>query len=168
MFVWKAATVMECLKRFVPASYEGLMKIQAAWGTAEQAKVLAEVYPSLPKTSVDYAIMEPASQNKGKGRVVVVEMPVRWLDVGSWPALAETLPTDDHDNALDCPTGVLLDADGNIIISDDPSHLISAVVVNDMIIIHTKDVTMVCPKDDAQRVKELVAKVREKYGNKYT
>jgi mannose-1-phosphate guanylyltransferase len=111
--------------------------------------------------------MEPASQNKGRAKVVVVEMPVRWLDVGSWPALAETLPADDHDNALDCPSCVMLDANGNIVISDEPDHLISTVGVNDMIIIHTRDATLICPKDDAQRVKELVGKVRDKFGNKY-
>jgi len=46
------------------------------------------VYPGLPKISVDYAIMEPVSQGKGKAEVVVVEMDVQWLDVGScrrWP-----------------------------------------------------------------------------------
>ena len=167
MFVWRCDTVMNELASHLPDSARGLNQIAEAWSTPRQDQVLADVYPRLKKISVDYAIMEPASQNKGKGRVVVVEMPVRWLDVGSWPALAETLPTDNHDNALECPTCVLLDADGNIVISDEPNHLISAVGVTDMIIIHTKDVTMVCPKDDAQRVKELVARVRDKYGNKY-
>ena len=168
MFVWRCDTVLNELSMHLPESARGMTQIADAWGTPKQEQVLRDVYSKLKKISIDYAIMEPASQNKGKAKVVVVEMPVRWLDVGSWPALAETLPTDDHDNAMDCPTCVLLDADSNIIISDQPEHLISTVGITDMIILHTRDVTLICPKDDAQRVKELVSKVRDKFGGKYT
>jgi mannose-1-phosphate guanylyltransferase len=167
MFVWRCDTVMNELAIHLPESHRAMVQIADAWGSARQETVLNQLYPKLQKISVDYALMEPASQNKGKAKVVVVEMPVRWLDVGSWPALAETLPTDDHDNSLNCPACVLLDADGNIVISDEPEHLVSTIGVNDMIIIHTRDVTLVCKKDDAQRVKELVGKVREKFGDRY-
>ncbi|HEX8525280.1 MAG TPA: mannose-1-phosphate guanylyltransferase [Tepidisphaeraceae bacterium] len=167
MFVWRCETFLNELSMHLPENAKAIRQIADAWDTPQRDQVLNDAYGKLKKISVDYAIMEPASQNKGKAKVVVVEMPVRWLDVGSWPALAETLPTDDHDNALDCPACVLLDADSNIIISDQPEHLISAVGLNDMIIIHTRDSTMICPKDDAQRVKELVGKVKEKFGNRY-
>ena len=164
MFVWRADTVLEQLAADLPQSYQGLKKIGDAWGTADQQKVVAEVYPRLPKISIDYAVMEPASQRKV---VSVVEMPVNWLDVGSYPALAETLDVDNQENSVDAETLTVLDSDGNIIVSRDPEHLVTAIGVSDMIIIHTKEVTMVCPKNEAQRVKELVAKVKEKYGEKY-
>jgi mannose-1-phosphate guanylyltransferase len=167
MFVWRADTVLNELKILLPASHAGLSEIARAWDTPHQAEVLKRIYGTLPKISVDYAIMEPASQGKGNAQVVVVEMPIQWLDVGSWPALAETLATDDHDNAVACQTCAFLDSDGNIVISDEPAHLVSLIGVSDMIIVHTKDATLVCPKRDAQRVKELVGKVKEKYGAKY-
>ena len=94
-------------------------------------------------------------------------MPIQWLDVGSWPALAETLNTDEHDNAIDAPHLVYLDSESNIVVSQDPEHLISLIGVNDMIVVHTKDATMVCPKSEAERVKEMVGKIREKFGGKY-
>ena len=93
-------TVLNELATHLPEAHKGLMQIADAWDTPQHEKVLNEAYPKLPKISVDYAIMEPASQGKGKAQVVVVEMPVQWLDVGSWPALAETLETDEHDNAI--------------------------------------------------------------------
>ena len=62
---------------------------------------------------------------------------------------------------------VFIDSDDNIIVSSDPDHLISTIGVSDMIIVHTKDATMVCPKREAQRVKELVGKVKEKFGTKF-
>jgi mannose-1-phosphate guanylyltransferase len=167
MFVWRADTVLKELSTHLPESYKGLMQISEAWDTPRQDAVLNEVYPKLPKISVDYAVMEPASQGKGAAQVVVVEMPIQWLDVGSWPALAETLDIDDHDNAHDAANFVYLDSEANIVVCQDPDHLIALIGVNDMIVVHTKDATMVCPKSESQRVKEMVGKLKEKYGNRY-
>ncbi len=168
MFVWRADTVLGEIQAHLPSSYKGLIQIGEAWDTPEQAKVLNDVYPRLPKISIDYGVMEPASQNKGKAHVVTVEMPIEWLDVGSWPALAETFKVDDHDNAVSADMAVLLDSDSNIILSTDPTHLVSTIGVSDMIIVHTADATMVCPKSESQRVKDLLAKVTEKTGKKYS
>lgn len=167
MFVWRCDTVLNDLAQFLPAAHAGWTQIADAWSTPARQQTLASVYPALQKISIDYALMEPASQHKGKAKVYTVEMPVEWLDIGSWPALAETLPTDEHDNATDCDTCVFLDSDNNIVISRDPGHLISTIGLSDMIIVHTKDVTLVCPKHEAQRVKDLVAKVKEKFGDRY-
>ena len=167
MFVWRADTVLKELATHLPASYQGLMQIADAWGTSQQQKVLEEVYPHLPKISIDYAVMEPASQGKGHAQVIVVEMPVQWLDIGSWPALAETLPIDEQNNAVDAANLVYLDSQDNIIVSQDPEHLIALIGVNDMVVVHTRDATMICPKSESQRVKELVGKLKEKYGQKY-
>jgi mannose-1-phosphate guanylyltransferase len=167
MFVWRCDTVLAELAAHLPEAYRGLMKIADAWDTPRRHEVLNEIYPTLPKISIDYGVMELASQSKGKAQVAVVEMPVQWLDVGSWPALAETLPMDEHNNATHGGVCVFIDADDNIVVSDEPEHLVSAIGLSDMIIVHTKDATLVCPKSEAQRVKELVGKVMEKYGGRY-
>jgi mannose-1-phosphate guanylyltransferase len=168
MFVWRCDTVLGELAAHLPESHTGLMKISNAWGTAAQQSVLESAYPKLPKISIDYAVMEPASLAKGKAHVAVVEMNVRWLDVGSWPALAETMPVDEHNNAVYAgATYVFLDSDDNVIVSDDPEHLIGTIGLTDMIVVHTRDATLVCPKQDAQRVKELLAKSKEKFGQKF-
>jgi len=167
MFVWRADTVLIELGTHLPESFKGLSQIADAWGTPDQDKTLKEAYPKLPKISIDYGVLEPASQRKGKAHVVAVEMPVQWLDVGSWPALAETLHTDEKDNATDCQTSIFLDSDNNIVVSTAPEHLMSLIGVSDMIIVHTPNATLVCPKSEAQRVKEVVNKAREKYGDRY-
>ena len=167
MFVWRCDTVFAELAAFLPENHKQLSSIADAWGTPRQDEVLNATYPKLKKISVDFAIMEPASQHKGKSQVVVVEMPVKWLDVGSWPALAETLSMDDHDNATDAGAIVLMNSDGNIIISTDPEHLVSTIGLSEMIIVHTKDATLVCPKADAQKVKELAEQVKSKFGERY-
>jgi len=167
MFVWRCDTVLNELATFLPDSYKGLMQIADAWNTPRQGEVLNQIYPSFSKISIDYALMEPASQRKGKAEVVVVEMPVQWLDVGSWNTLAEVLGTDDHNNAQSAAATILLDSDDNVVISENPDHLIATINISDLIIVHTKDATLICPKSDAQRVKELVNKAKEKFGDKF-
>ena len=172
MFVWRAATVLDYLKEFLPNSYAGLSQIADAWGTDQQRQVVESVYPSLPKISIDYAVMEPASRRPATDEgVAVVEMPVQWLDVGSWPALAETLEIDEEDNAVDAPAVALLNSDANIIVSHDaknPEHLIALIGMSDAVVVHTEDCTLVCPKSEAERVKELVEKVlTDKFGDRY-
>jgi mannose-1-phosphate guanylyltransferase len=167
MFVWRADTVMAELSQHLPESNRGLTRIAEAWGTINQDRVLVEAYPKLPRISIDYAVMEPASHGKGKASVVVVEMPVDWLDVGSWTSLAETLKVDEHENAVSAKSTVFIDSDDNIVVCQDDEHLVSLMGVSDMIVVHTRDATMVCPKRDSQRVKELVAKVKDRFGDKY-
>jgi mannose-1-phosphate guanylyltransferase len=164
MFVWRCDTVLNELAIHLPDAYAGLVKIGQAWDTPESQNVLNTNYPGLTRKSIDYAVMEPASTGKGKAHVVVVEMPVQWLDVGSWPALAETLPNDDHDNTVSGGVVVLVDSFNNIVVSQDPEHLVALLGVSDMIVIHTSDATLVCPKTEDQRVKELVDKVKTKTG----
>jgi mannose-1-phosphate guanylyltransferase len=164
MFVWRARTVLDALADHLPETAAGLARIVAA-GPAERAAVLAEVFPTLPRISVDYAVLEPAATEPG--RVVVVDLDVAWLDVGSWPALAHTLQADAAGNAVRGPS-VLLDSSGNVVLSDDPDHLIALVGVRDSVVVHTADVTMVCPVGDAERVKQLLAAVEERTGTRYT
>src|SRR5215217_6902218 len=92
MFVWRARTVLDALAEHLPDSAKGLEQIVAAPAGPQRDAVLAEVFPTLPKISVDYAVLEPAATEPG--RVLVVDLDADWLDVGSWPALAHTLPTD--------------------------------------------------------------------------
>ena len=170
MFVWQAKTVLGYLREFLPNSHGGLMQIADAWATPQQDRVLASVYPTLPRISIDYAVMEPASRRPAPEEgVAVVEMPVEWLDVGSWPALAETLETDEEDNAIDAAATALLNSDANIIVSRDGAHLIALIGVSDMVVVHTPDCTLVCPKAEAERVKDLLEKVViRKFGEKYS
>ncbi|KQS73413.1 mannose-1-phosphate guanylyltransferase [Modestobacter sp. Leaf380] len=162
MFVWRAQTVLDALADHLPESAEGLRRIVAA---EDREAVLAEVFPTLPKISVDYAVLEPAAAEPG--RVLVVDLDVDWLDVGSWPALAGTLDTDEAGNAVRGLV-VTLDSSGNVVLSDDPDHLVALVGVRDSVVVHTADVTMVCPVGDAERVKQLLAAAEERFPGRYS
>jgi len=164
MFVWKAATVLDCIKRFKPESHAGLMKIQAAWDTKDQARVLGEVYPTLPKISVDYAIMEPASTDK-LVEVATVQMDLKWLDVGSWPSYGETLAADEAGNrvggVLDAAHAVIVNSRNSLAVSSDPTHTVAILGCDDLIVVHTKDATLVMPREKAEELKALHALVKD-------
>ncbi|NEM05017.1 mannose-1-phosphate guanylyltransferase [Geodermatophilus normandii] len=164
MFVWRARTVLDALADHLPATAEGLDRVVAAPAGPARDAVLAEVFPTLLKTSVDYAVLEPAATEPG--RVLVADLDVDWLDVGSWPALAQTLATADG-NAVG-GLAVTLDSAGNIVFSDDPEHLVALVGVRDSVVVATADVTMVCPVSDAERVKQLLAAVEERHGPRFS
>ena len=165
MFVWRARTVLDALADHLPETAQGLARIVAAQPGPDRDAVLAEVFPTLPKISVDYAVLEPAAAEPG--RVLVVDLDVEWLDVGSWPALAHTLEADGDGNAVRGLT-VSLDSSGNVVFSDDPGHLVALVGVRDSVVVHTADVTMVCPVGDAERVKQLLAAVEERHGSRFS
>ncbi len=159
MFVFHAQTFLDTLKRFKPESHDGLMKIQHAWGTSDQKKVLDEVYPTLPRISVDYAIMEPASRDS-QVSVCTINTDVDWLDVGSWPSYAETLEPDaDNNRAGGSVRSLFVDSSGTLITGEsgnsDKPHTIAVLGVKDLIIVHTKDATLVMPKSHAEQLKKL-------------
>lgn len=161
MFVWRAATLLDCIERDKPEVHAGLMQIAAAWATPERRHVLEQVYPRLEKISVDFAVMEPASADEAVA-VATVAMPLQWLDVGSWTAYGEILAADAEGNRLGGGRAVLLDSANNLLVSEDPGHLVAAVGIEDLVVVHTPRVTMICRRDQAQRIKELYQAVEQR------
>ncbi|MEQ8850806.1 MAG: mannose-1-phosphate guanylyltransferase [Phycisphaerales bacterium] len=168
MFVWRASTIMDCLARYKPESHAGLVRIADAWGTDEQQAVLNQVYPELPKISVDYAVMEPATreQSRTAGReseaesvkVCTVLMDLKWLDVGSWPSYGETLDADRHGNRGSGDV-VFHDARNSLVVNHGSDHLVATLGCEDMIVIHTDRATLVMPRKRAEELKLLHAKL---------
>ncbi len=161
MFVWKATTFLEALQRFKPESYEGLMKIQEAWGTKRSKAVIAEVYPTLPKISVDYAIMEPASKaaknttEEERFQVCMVQMDCKWLDVGSWPSFADTVEAGTGGNRSAGDGVAVTHGSKNNLIYSTAGHTVALLGVEDLVVVHTPDATLVMPRSKAEELKAL-------------
>ena len=166
MFVWRASTLLDCIRRYEPDNFAGIEKIGAAWNSPQRDTVLAEVFPALKKISVDFAVMEPASRDP-RVRVAAVPMPLKWLDVGSWPMFAETCHRDAEGNALGGGRTTLLDTRGTLVASSDPEHVITTIGCEDLIIIHTPDATLVCHASQAENIKALHKLVGENHGTSF-
>ncbi|MEM6854292.1 MAG: mannose-1-phosphate guanylyltransferase [Planctomycetota bacterium] len=166
MFVWQASAVMNCIAKYAPENFAKLDDLGKNWDTPERDAKLAEVYPTLKKVSVDYAVMEPASQDNDM-TVAAVSMPLKWLDVGSWPSFADTLEKDEHGNAASGGQTVHVESQNILTATDDPKHLITTLGCEDLIVIHTQNSTLVCHKDHAEKIKQLHGEVGEKIGEGY-
>lgn len=161
MFVWRAATFLEQLEALHPTTHASVLELAA------HPDRLAEIFPTLHKTSVDYGIMEPVSAGAGTAHVVAVALPVQWRDVGGYASLAEILSHDAAGNAL-IGASVQLDSSDNVIINtagDD--HLIGLLGCSGLVVVTTSEITMVAPVDQAERVRELVALVRAEAGDRH-
>ena len=166
MFVWRADTLLHCLASYEPETHQAMQTIADAWETERQQAVLAEIYPTLKRTSVDYGIMEPASHDAAI-TVAAVPMPLTWLDVGSWSAFASTCDEDDRGNALAAARHAVLETQRCLVASSDPDHLIAAVGCEDLLIVHTEDATLVCRADAAEQIKALHAQLGDAFGSQY-
>ena len=166
MFVWNAAPLDRCIARFAPENHAGLRAITDAVGTPGFDTTLGRVFPELKKISVDYAVMEPASRDDDFN-VAAVPMPLSWLDVGSWPAYAQTLTPREAGNRVTGCRSVRLDANNCLIASDDPDHVVATLGVDDLIVIHTARATLICRKDRAQDIKAVHQAVGEQCGKDY-
>jgi mannose-1-phosphate guanylyltransferase len=166
MFLWRASRFLELCGRYEPELAGSITRIAShADDPARLAAALADAYPTLKKISVDYGVMEKASKDS---TVTIAALPLsmEWRDIGSWPAYAELLPKDDKGNASLGDT-VLVESSGSIAVSTEEGHLIACLGCENLVVVHTPDATLVCPKDRADELKKLYAVAAAKEGGKY-
>lgn len=142
MFIWRASVMADAYARCAP-DYLPLI---------ERPESMPGLYPTLPKISVDYAIMEKC------GNLLVARGDFGWDDVGSLTALAAHFPADARGNALLSPA-TLLDADGCTVAAQGTDRHTALLGVSGLIVIHTPQATLVCSRDAAQDLKALVARL---------
>jgi mannose-1-phosphate guanylyltransferase len=151
-FAWRAADILEAIRQHLPELYAGLEKIRPAIGTPRQDQVIAREYPPLPRISIDYGVMEKASN------AAIVEMALAWDDLGSWNALPRHHQPDAQGNVV-LALHAGLDTRG-CILAAEPGHLIATLGVRDLIVVQTPDATLICDRTRAAEVKALVELLR--------
>lgn len=161
MFVWRAATLLRQLELLLPEEHEKIKRLAAS------PEALDEIFPTLKKTSIDYAIMEPVSRGKGDGVVYAVGLDVEWRDIGGFVSLAELFSTDEAGNAVQGRT-VTMDSSGCVLVNaSGRQHVVAALGIRDSLIVATPTATLVCALDDAERIRALVDRVREEAGAEF-
>lgn len=161
MFVWKTSTILEQIRIHQPVAYHGLQDIAAHYQTPEFKKKVAEIYPTLPKISIDYAIMEKAPH------VATIPMDIDWLDVGSWSSYAQTLSPSADGNRHSVADILAVESQGVVAVSDVP-HLVAVVGLKNIVVVNSGNVTMVCPLDQCEKVKLLAQAAQKAYPDGYT
>jgi mannose-1-phosphate guanylyltransferase len=153
IFFWRVSTFLECLRRFLPATHDALLRLADTIGTRKYAAALRRIYPTLENISVDYAIMEPATRAGVATCVSVIPAKVGWSDIGSWSAVYDLLAAQRGANVSTGPS-FTLDANGNFFWA--PGKFVAAVGVHDLVLVETPDAILVCPRERAQDVGTIV------------
>lgn len=158
MFVWKVSTILKCFDKYMENTAKGLYAIKASIGNANQDEVLAEVFPQLESLSVDYGIMEKAEN------IYTIPGNFGWDDVGSWLAVGRIKENDDNGNVIN---GNVVAVNTRNCVIEGQDKLIAAVGLSDIVIVDTKDATLITTKENAGEIKQVLAKLREDGRNEY-
>jgi mannose-1-phosphate guanylyltransferase len=161
LFVWRTDVLLDALARHSPAIHSSLTTIAASWDTPDRQHVLEEIWPTVPKTAIEYAVIEPAAAD---GLVATVPGDFGWHDIGNFDTLGEIL-----DKGQVTPVEIT-GGDGTVLAYDSKGlvvypgggRLIAAVGVENLIIVDTGDALLVCSRDRAQDIKALTEALRER------
>lgn len=152
MFVWKISSIMANLKEFMPDIYEGALRIGEAFGTESYREVLEKEFTAFTSESIDFGIMEKASD------IYTIPGSFGWDDVGSWLAVERINETDDDKNYIE---GNVISIGSERATICGGKRLIAAVGVEDIIIVDTDDAVLICSKNSTQDVKKVIAQLKE-------
>jgi mannose-1-phosphate guanylyltransferase len=164
MFLWRTDLFLSELATRRPDVHDPIRAIAAAWDTEEQETVLAELWPTIPKVAVEYAVMEPAAE---EGKVATVPGDFGWNDIGDFETLGELLGRDIgggrvvhvSDVNADTPPVLVVDGEGVIAVPCS-SRVIATLGVDNLIVVDTADAVLVCRRDRAQDIKKLTELLR--------
>ena len=152
MFVWKASAIMYNMKQFMPEIHDGAVRIGDSYGTDSYEETLIKEFTAFTSESVDFGIMEKASD------IYTIPGSFGWDDVGSWLAVERINETDDKKNYFD---GDVIAVDSERTTVCGGMRLVAAIGTRDIVIVDTDDVLLVCSKNNTQDVKKVIAQLKE-------
>ncbi|MBU5673849.1 mannose-1-phosphate guanylyltransferase [Paenibacillus brevis] len=151
IFVWRTEVIRKYIQQLMPEMHDILETMRAAFGNANFAEVIKDEFIKMPDQSIDYGIMEKVDN------IYVIPCVFGWDDVGSWTALERINELDENGNVI---KGNILNLDTKRCIIESNGKLIATLGIEDLIIVDTEDVTLICSKDKAQEVKLLLKELR--------
>lgn len=151
MFTWKVSTILKNIRAFMPETYEGLQRIGRAIGTEQEKEVLTREFMGFKSESIDYGIMEKASN------IYILTSAFGWDDVGSWLAVGRIQQTNEFGNVI---SGNVVTVDTQNTIIQGTKKLIATVGLENMIIVDTEDALLVCDKNHAGEIKKVLENLK--------
>jgi len=158
MFVFKASALLAATEKHLPDLYQALQKVDGNDSPAQLKLSIDEMYPNLEAISIDIGIMEKAEN------IIVFPADIGWSDVGSWTTLRDLFPHDEQGNVA-VGNHIFHQAESNTVFARD--GIVVALGVEDLIIVHTPDATLVARRDDAQEVKKIYDELEKMGLDKY-
>lgn len=158
MFMWKTSTILSSIEKHLPEIYKGLMRIEESIGKEEEQEVLNGVFEIMPSESIDYGILEK------EDNIYVLPGTFGWDDVGSWLSVERMKPCNDSGNVVE---GNAMTVNVKNCIIEGQEKLIAVIGVHDLVIVDTKDATLICSKDSTADIKKITENLRICNRDKY-
>ncbi len=158
IFIWKASIIADSFKRYLPEMFNLFNEGIEHLNTSKEEKFIKGTYPDAQNISIDYAIMEKSDS------VYIIPASFNWSDLGTWGSLHEQLAKDESKNAVVNAQLIPQEASGNIIYTHN-SKVVIVDGLKDYIIVESKDVLLIVPKEKEQEIKEIRNKVMEKFND---
>ena len=162
MFVWKTSAIMAEFERQMPELFKVVSEIASAWDSPKREAVIQERWSGLKSQTIDYGIMEHAEK--------VAVLPaggLGWSDVGSWDSLFEVLLPDADGNVAVNTEHIEIDSHHTLVYSANSGRLMVTIGMDNVIVVDSGDVLLVCKADQAQRVRDVVEKLKKEKQEKY-
>ena len=154
MFVAPVDLMLKHLEANEPVLYAGLMEIAEAWDTTRRREVVRRIWPTLPKTAIDYAVAEPAA---AAGDVAMIPGAFSWDDVGDFAAIGRLNPAEENSDLTVMGEGArVYSENASGIVVSDTKRVIALIGIEDVVIVDTPDALLVTTKEHAQEVKKAV------------
>lgn len=147
MFIWRVDVILDEIKNLMPDLYEGLAEIEKSLSTKNFKEELKTVYAQLKKISIDYGIMEKSS------KVYLTKGTFNWSDVGSWEEVFQLSAKDEKGNSTE---GKVYTNNVNDSYIYSPGKVTAVIGLDNVIVINHEDTVLICRRDKAQDVKEIV------------
>lgn len=160
IFIWKTQSILKAFQQYASEIYKILETGNSKYNTTEEQNFINENYPKTPKISVDYAIMENASN------IFTIPADIGWSDLGTWASLHAESEKDSKNNVIMGEQVLLNDVEGCLVrVPND--KLVVLKDLKDYIVVDEQDVLLVFPKSKEQGIKEITRKIEVEKGQKY-
>ena len=160
IFAWKISSILAAFEKYQPEMYDLFDQEKMHFNTPAEKTAIQKIYPQCTNISIDIAIMEKANN------VYVMPASFGWSDLGTWNSAYENMEKDYFGNAVASDNVVVIDAT-KCMIKAPKDKLVVVQGLDDFIVVDTKDVLLICSKEQEQSIKEYVAEVKRNKGDKY-
>ena len=160
IFIWSLKSIMKAFKDHLPEVDSLFEKGIGKYGTGEEKPFINETYAVCKSISIDYGVMEKASN------VYVLAADFGWSDLGTWGSLYENRKQDDLGNAIVGKNVMLYDTN-NCIVNMPDDKLVVLQGLEDYIVVESNNALLICKKEDEQQIRQFVNDVRLEKGEQY-
>lgn len=160
IFVWQVKNIVDAFVRHLPEMAEVFEAEKANLQGAGEQEAIGRIYPQCTNISIDYGIMEKADN------VYIIPSSFGWSDLGTWNSAYENMEKDYLGNAVSGENVMVIDAT-KCMVHTDNKKLYVLQGMDDLIMVDTEDVLLICKKEKEQEIKEYVAEVKRNKGDKY-